>query len=73
LGVGLGGMDMKPNKEIRTAIENSDFFTWQIAQKLGIHENTFYRWMRAEMSEEKKGRILTAITQLKQEQKEGAM
>lgn len=66
-------MKMKPNMEIRTAIENSDFFTWQIAQKLGIHENTFYRWMRMEMSEEKKRKVITAITILKQEQKEGAM
>ncbi|NQW98337.1 hypothetical protein HPY21_15465 [Bacillus stratosphericus] len=66
-------MYMKPNMEIRTAIESSNFFTWQIAQKVGIHENTFYRWMRTEMSEEKKGKVLTAITQLKQEQKEGAL
>lgn len=65
---------MKPNIEIRNAIDNSDFFTWQIAQKLGIHENTFYRWMRTEMSKEIKGKVMTAITQLKQEkQKEGAM
>lgn len=65
---------MKPNAEIRNAIDNSSFFTWQIAQKLGVHENTFYRWMRTEMTGEKKEKVVSAIAALKQEaQKEGVM
>jgi len=63
---------MRPNAEIRNAIENSYFFTWQLAQKLGIHENTLYRWLRTEMAEDKKEKVMIAIAQLNQEQgKEG--
>jgi len=58
---------MKPNVEIRNAIDNSYFFTWQLAQKLGIHENTFYRWMRTEMTDEKKEMVMAAIAELKQD------
>lgn len=65
---------MKPNTEIRNVIDNSSFFTWQIAQRLGVHENTFYRWMRTEMTGEKKEKVMAAIAELKQEsQKEGVM
>lgn len=65
---------MKPNAEIRNVIENSSFFNWQIAQKMGVHENTFYRWMRTEMTGEKKEKVMTAIAELKQEvKKEGVM
>ena len=65
---------MKPNAEIRNVIDNSSFFTWQIAQRLGVHENTFYRWMRTEMTGEKKEKVMAAIAELKQEsRKEGVM
>lgn len=37
---------------------------WQIAEKLGIAEETLSRWMRRELSEEKKGIITAAIEEL---------
>jgi hypothetical protein len=55
---------MKANAEIRKIIENSCFYTWQISQKLGIHENTFYRWMRTEMMAEKKEMVIQAISEM---------
>lgn len=58
---------MKPNFEIRNEINNSNFFTWELAKKLRVHENTFYRWMRTEMTEEKKEMVMAAIEELKRE------
>ncbi|CRK83430.1 hypothetical protein [Neobacillus massiliamazoniensis] len=40
---------------------------WLISQKLAIHEVTLIRWMRTEMSEEKKLRVLAAIDEVKRE------
>lgn len=40
---------------------------WKIAKKLGVHEVTLIRWMREEMDEEKKGRVLEAIDDIKTE------
>jgi uncharacterized protein YjcR len=40
---------------------------WVIAEKLGVSENTIYRWMRQELSDDKKQRILNAIKDIKQE------
>ncbi|ARI78811.1 hypothetical protein [Halobacillus mangrovi] len=59
---------MKTNAEIRLAINNSGFFTWEIAQKLDVHENTFYRWMRTEMTDEKKQMIIKAIDEVTEDE-----
>lgn len=40
---------------------------WVIAEKLGVSENTIYRWMRQELSDDKKQRILNAIKDIKRE------
>jgi len=61
---------MKANGDIRTAIQESNLYKWQVAQQLGIHENTFYRWMRKEMSLDKKKIVMEAISKIK---KEGVM
>lgn len=40
---------------------------WAIAEKLGIHENTLYRWLRKELSSDEKHKILLAIKECQQE------
>lgn len=40
---------------------------WLIAEKLGIHENSFYRLLRQELPKEKKEEILRIIAELKQD------
>ncbi|WP_274599146.1 hypothetical protein [Anoxybacillus flavithermus] len=37
---------------------------------MGIHENTLYRWLRSEMSDEKKRLVIDAINKLKRELEE---
>lgn len=55
----------KRNADIRES--QGKLSNWVIAEKLGIHENTFYRWMRAEMSEEKKEKVLAVISEINNE------
>lgn len=54
------------NEDIRRAIRIADVRHWQIAARIGIHENTLVRWLRAELSEAHKKAILSAIEALSQ-------
>lgn len=53
------------NEEIRR--EKGGVPNWLIAEKLGIHENSFYRLLRQELPQEKKEEILKIINELKQD------
>ena len=57
-------MNSKPNADIRTAIRESNLCQYQVAEKIGVSEFTFIRWMRNELSDERKQRILAAIKEL---------
>lgn len=57
-------MNSKPNADIRTAIRESNLRQYQVAEKIGVSEFTFIRWMRNELSDERKQRILAAIKEL---------
>jgi transposase-like protein len=56
------------NQDIKKA--KGDLPIWAIAEKLGIHENTLYRWLRTEMDSNKKRMVLNAINELKKELEE---
>ncbi|MGE6379220.1 hypothetical protein [Peribacillus muralis] len=53
------------NEEIRSA--KGSVPNWLIAEKLGVHENSFYRLLRQELPKEKKEEILKIIEELKQD------
>ncbi len=53
------------NEEIRRAKDSVP--NWLIAEKLGIHENSFYRLLRQELPKEKKEEILKIIEELKRD------
>ena len=55
------------NIHIRMAAREAHIPLWKIAQMVGISEPTLTRWLRVELSQEKKVRILQAIEQLKRE------
>lgn len=55
------------NQEIRAAIRESGKKQWQIAQQIGIGENTLIRWLRSELDEVRKNAIYKAIEELKAE------
>ncbi|NEU29180.1 hypothetical protein GN156_00080 [bacterium LRH843] len=51
------------NEDIRRA--KASVPNWLIAEKLGIHENSFYRLLRQELPKEKREEILKVIEELK--------
>ena len=53
------------NKTIKEAIKNAHLFQWQVADKLGVSEQTLIRWLRKEVSSEKETEILKVIDELK--------
>ena len=52
------------NQEIRNAIKAAGVKQWQVAKQCGVTEYTFIRWLRDELSEERKKAIYAAIKAL---------
>lgn len=53
------------NKDIEKLLKEERIFKWQIAKKLGIHETTFVRWFRDELTAEQIQQIQIAIEKIK--------
>ncbi|OPX85730.1 hypothetical protein [Pelotomaculum sp. PtaB.Bin117] len=53
------------NTEIRNKIKNARLFQYEVARALHISEATLIRWLRQELPEKEKARILAVIEQLK--------
>lgn len=49
------------NKEIRIAMVEAGIKQYQLADMIGVNETVFSRWMRKEMTEERKNLCLDAI------------
>lgn len=52
------------NLDVKNAISNKGLRMWQVAEKLGIHEGTFSRKLRHELSDEEKAKIYAIIEEL---------
>lgn len=59
--------------ELNAICKEKKVFQWQIADKLGISEPTFIRWMRHPVSDDLEIRVMDAINAIvsEREQKEG--
>lgn len=57
----------KKNIDIRQAIKNAEVPHWLVAERIGISDTTFSRWLRVELSEEKKIQIFKVLESLKKE------
>lgn len=55
---------MKANQDIREAMRANRLYSYQVADKVGVSEFTFTRWLRFELPEQKKERIFSAIREL---------
>ena len=55
------------NQDIKEALRNASLKQWQLAKQLGISEFTLVRWLRDELSAERKTAIYSAIETLKAE------
>lgn len=52
------------NAVVRTAIAKAGLHQWQIADVIGISEGTLTRWLRTELSDERREKVLAAIDRL---------
>lgn len=53
------------NKEIKELLHRENIYMWQVAKKLGVHETTFCKWFRGELSQEQAQRVLSAVEEIK--------
>ena len=53
----------KANQEVREALQNKGMKQWQLADLLGVSEFTLTRWLRKELTEDKKELLLKAINE----------
>lgn len=53
----------KPNQDIRTALQSKGMKQWELADLLGVSEFTLTRWLRKELTEDKKELLLKAINE----------
>ena len=56
------------NRDIRAKAVAAAVPMWELAQELGIGDNTLYRWLRTELPEEKRTAMLEAIAKLAKEE-----
>ena len=55
------------NEKLREQIKKMGIPHWKIAEKIGISEFTFCRWLRRDLSENLKSKVLQAIKELTEE------
>lgn len=53
------------NKEIEYLLKQEKIYKWQVAKRLSIHETTFVRWFRDELTQEQVNQVLFAIEEIK--------
>jgi hypothetical protein len=52
------------NKDLQLLAAGKGVRQWQVAQELGVAEETLCRWLRHELSDERRALILAAIEKL---------
>ena len=55
------------NQEIKDRIKAAGVRQWQVAKECGVSEWTFVRWLRDELTEERRNAIFKAIDSLSRE------
>ena len=58
---------IKRNNDIRTKSRENRVCLYEIAEKMNVSEPTFNRWLRKDLSEELKHKVLAAIEQIREE------
>ena len=52
------------NEQIRRKAREENVPHWKIAERLGVCDTTFCKWMRTEMPKEKREKILAIISEI---------
>lgn len=58
---------LKANTDVRKAFKEQSVPVWAVAAEMGVHENTVYRKLRFELTEQEKQHILSIIKSLSEE------
>ncbi len=58
---------IRRNLEVRSAAKENGVYLYEIAEKLGVSEPTFNRYLRKELSDGLKAKVLAAIEEIKRE------
>ena len=62
-GKQMDAITSKANREVREALHNKGMKQWELADMLGVSEFTLTRWLRKELTEDKKELLLKAINE----------
>ena len=52
------------NADIRQAAQKAGVYLWQIAMEIGVSDKTLTLWMRKELPDDKKAKLLSAVKKL---------
>lgn len=52
---------MKRNIDLRNKMKEKKVFQYEVAEKLGVTEVTLIRWLRKELSDSERNRVIKAI------------
>lgn len=55
---------MKPNQDIRNAVEENGFKSWELAEALGIYDGNLSRKLRRELPTDQKEHIFRVIDRM---------
>lgn len=55
---------LKANSELREYLRAKQIALWEVAEKIGVHENSVIRWMRTELGGERRLLIDKAIDEI---------
>lgn len=58
---------MERNTELKRELKRKGFPYWQVAEKIGVSESTFIRWMRKELNPIVSASVRKAIEELESE------
>lgn len=58
------------NEDIRKMIDDANVKYWEVAEIIGIAEGTFSVWLRHELSEDRRTKIINAINKTSTREKE---
>lgn len=62
---------MITNEKIRISAEKNGVRLWEIAERFGVEDATFSRWLRREFSPERRKQALLFIRDIAEEHKQG--
>lgn len=62
---------MKANQSLRDKLKESGICYWQLAEYIGVHENTIVRWLRTPLSKEHEQLICYAMNAVRAAEKGG--